>query len=250
MSRYRSYILSTCPRSGSTLLCHMLRATGVAGHPGSHFHRLSLAAWLEAYDLHRADFDNDLAAARAVIAAGIAHGRGEADLFALRLQWHSFDFFISQLTRLYPDAQTDLARIEAAFGKTFFIHLTRGDKLDQAISYVKAQQSGLWHKAPDGREIERLSAPAQPVYDRAAIAAQIETFTDMDTAWEAWFGAQNITPLRLSYDALSADPFGTRAQVLDALGLSYAPPPAEEPPVAKLADTMNADWRARFLGGP
>ncbi len=225
----------------------MLRRTKLAGHPGSHFHRPSLNSWLDAYDLARSDFPNDLDATHAAVAAGIAYGKGQGDVFALRLQRHSFAFFMSQLALLFPKADTDLARIEAAFGKTLFVHLTRSDKLDQAISYVKAEQSGLWHKAPDGREIERLSAPVEPVFDRAALAAQVADFTVMDEQWETWFSEQHITPLQLTYDALSEDPFGARDKVLAALGLTYRLPDGEEPPVAKLADAVNADWRRRFL---
>ena len=39
MAKYESYVLCTSPRSGSTLLCKLLAATGVAGNPDSYFHR-------------------------------------------------------------------------------------------------------------------------------------------------------------------------------------------------------------------
>ncbi|MEO1275711.1 MAG: Stf0 family sulfotransferase [Pseudomonadota bacterium] len=64
MGTPRSYVICTAPRSGSTLLCHLLRATGVAGWPGSHFHRPSLTGWLDAYGLREADFANREEAAR------------------------------------------------------------------------------------------------------------------------------------------------------------------------------------------
>lgn len=247
MDQPRAYIICTSPRSGSTLLCHLLRATGVAGYPQSHFHRPDLQDWLNSYGLDRGGYDTHLDALRAALSAGIARGKGQGDLFALRLQRHSFPYFMNQLGLLFPDLPNDRARIETAFGRCQFIHLTRENKLDQAISYVKADQTGLWHKGPDGREIERLAPPADPVYDASAITTQYDEFIQMDRAWRLWFDAQNIQPLRITYDALSADPFGVRAQVLDVLGVTYAAPVDEIPPVAKLADATNAEWARRYL---
>src|SRR3954470_5825583 len=36
----RSYLVCATPRSGSTLLCHLLDQTGVAGHPEEYFEDL------------------------------------------------------------------------------------------------------------------------------------------------------------------------------------------------------------------
>ena len=38
MADFEAYVICTSPRSGSTLLCKLLVATGVAGLPASHFH--------------------------------------------------------------------------------------------------------------------------------------------------------------------------------------------------------------------
>lgn len=39
---YRAYVICTSPRSGSTLLCKLLAATGQAGKPKSYFHKPDL----------------------------------------------------------------------------------------------------------------------------------------------------------------------------------------------------------------
>ena len=51
VAAFDSYIICTSPRSGSTLLCKLLEATGVAGVPGSHFHDPSISDWLGYYDI-------------------------------------------------------------------------------------------------------------------------------------------------------------------------------------------------------
>ena len=246
MIGYSSYILCTSPRSGSTLLCKLLAATGVSGHPGSYFHKPSQEDWLEDLNVDVVPGENEQATLRRIFAAAIEKGTRGKGLFGLRLQRHSFDFFMKQLAVLQPAHESDLARLEAAFGKTLFIHLTRADKVDQAVSFVRAEQSGLWHRAPDGTELERLSEPRELQYDAAEIRACHDRFTRFDRDWQAWFEIQGISPLRITYDALSADPQATLRLVLQRLGLEASAAEGVVPGVAKLADATNADWVFRF----
>ena len=246
MDRFDAYIICTSPRSGSTLLCKLLQAVPGAGRPDSHFHQPSLEAWLEDYGLNRADFTDRKAALQAVFRSARSRGTGDGGVFGLRMQGRSFPFFRDQLGLLQPEPTGDRARIEAAFGRTLFIHLTREDKLDQAISFIRAEQSGLWHRAADGSELERLSEPQPPRYDADAIAAERDEFTRMDAAWTDWFAAEAISPLRLTYAELAAAPYPLLNRVLVALGLEARPLEGETPPVAKLADEINRDWAKRF----
>lgn len=246
MAAFDAYIICTSPRSGSTLLCHMLRETKGAGHPGSHFHTPSLEGWLKAYGLDRTVFDTERKAISAVFEHAIARGKGRSDIFGLRLQQPSFDFFSDKLASLRPSLPTDRARVADMFGRCLFIHLARGNKVDQAVSYVKAQQSGLWHMAPDGTEIERLSEPQELVYDPKAIARQLGLFQHMDQAWSQWFEQQKIEPLRLTYEALSLDPYATLSAICYRLDVVPKIPKTATPPVAKLADETSRDWAERF----
>ena len=182
----------------------------------------------------------------AVLRAAIARGRSDTGVFGLRLQRPSFGFLMGQLARIYPSAQTDADRIEAAFGSTAFIYLKREDKVAQAVSFVKAQQSGLWHRAPDGTEIERLSPPRTPAYDALALRAAYDMFLSYDLEWEDWFATSKLRPLRLSYEALAEDPQEVLAKVLIALGLTVPGIKNMTPGVAKLADDESRRWAARF----
>lgn len=244
--RYDSYVLCTSPRSGSTLLCDLLTATGVAGRPRSYFHEPSLSDWLACYDLAAEPGQSERETLARIFDAAIVKGRAGSGLFGLRLQRHSFEFFLQKLAVLHPEPVGERARIAAAFGRTAFIHLTRQDKVEQAISYVKAQQTGLWHAAPDGTELERLSPPRPPAYDAARIGAAVAEFTAYDRDWERWFAAEGLDPLRLTYDALSADPVGTLRGVLAYLGLDPDAANNISPGVAKLADNVSVEWAARF----
>lgn len=245
MASFDSYIICTSPRSGSTLLCKLLSDSKVAGHPASYFHATTLEEWQAYFGLPE-DYSSDRTAVRAVFRAAMVKGTAETGIFGMRLQRHSFDFFIKQLALLNPDPRSDTARLEAEFGRVLFIHLTRQDKVEQAVSYVKAQQSGLWHAAPDGRELERLSAPQSPVYDPQAIRTQFQTMNNYERQWQAWFKAEKITPLQLTYADLSLAPQAVLCAVLDKLGLDPQAATNVLPAVAKLSDRTNHDWAKRF----
>lgn len=246
MPQFSSYILCTSPRSGSTLLCKLLSATGISGNPGSYFHRPSLSEWLSYFNLNLEPTLSETDVLEAIFQAAMAKGSLDTGVFGLRLQRHSFDFFMEKLRILHPHHANDRERVEAAFGRTLFIHLTRLDKVEQAVSCVKAEQTGLWHVAPDGTELERVAPPAEPVYDAAKIRANYEDFTRFDLGWAQWFEEQDIAPLRITYDALSADPAGHLRIILEALGVDGNAANGVVPGVAKLADATNRDWAARF----
>ncbi len=246
MNHYDSYVICTSPRSGSTLLCKLLLQTGRAGNPGSWFHVPQLERWLDDYDLRPEFFPTRAILLGEVFARARAKGIDGKGLFGLRLQRHSASYFFDQLADAIPAQNTDVARLTAVFGRTLFIHLTRPDKLAQAVSFVKAEQTGLWHRAANGEPLEQLPPTAPLTYDEDRIAQQITRFEAFDQQWCAWFQAQKVSSLRISYDDLSSNPRGALAEVLHRLGLDPSLAADQVTPVAKLADTTNEDWIARF----
>lgn len=243
---FRSYMICTTPRSGSTLLCGLLAATNAAGKPDSHFHSSSLDDWLNSYGLKQVDYVSKEEALRAAFEAALSRGKGDTGIFGLRMQRGSFDHFMQQLKLLVPGRMSDVERIEKAFGPTLYVHLSRPDRLNQAISRLRAEQTGLWHRNPDGSERERLAPPQEPRYDAAAIKRHMVALAALDEAWERWFKLEAIKPLRISYDALSKDPKRVLAQVLLALNLDPSRARSVGMPTAKLADALSREWRDRF----
>jgi len=243
MTKPKAYILCTAPRSGSTLLCALLADTKTAGLPQSYFHRASLSDWRTGLGVTA---DAPLAD---VVQSAITKGTDQTPLFGLRLQQHSLAFFMQQLALLRPNARTDRARIDATFGPTRYIYLTRSDKLAQAISLVRAEQSGLWHRNSDGTDRERLGVTQQPLYDRARITAEIETFQSYDAAWTNWFTINEIEPLHVNYHAVSVDPVGTTGKILEFLGQDAAQATDVRPATAQLADDLSAKWTHLYQSG-
>lgn len=246
MARYHSYFICTSPRSGSTLLCKMLAEAGIAGRPRSYFHDASRSDWADGMNLVAAPELTEQEQLARVFATARTLARNGNAVAGFRLQRHSFDYFAEQLALCCPEPQDTSERIRHLFGRTLFVHLTRQDKLAQSVSYVKAEQSGLWHRHADGRELERLAPPAPPRFDHAAIAQQLERLTGYDRAWLDWFRAAKIQPYVIGYDNLSAAPQEVLGGLLAELGLDPGAAQTVQPPVARLSDDINRDWIARF----
>jgi LPS sulfotransferase NodH len=243
---FDAYIICGTPRTGSTLLCKLLASTRTSGDPHSFYRRQDLPEWAEEWKLPARDTMGELEFDVAYLDAAITAGKGGTGIFGLRLMRENLDELSAILDRIFLGLASDAARFGRAFGRILYIHLSRENKLAQAISLIKAQQTGLWHIAPDGTEIERVAPAQEPHYDFERIKGELAKLEAHDTAWNIWFAAQGITPLRVGYDRLSADPAATLLAICEALGVQ--PPNARNirPGVAKLADETSLDWMRRY----
>jgi LPS sulfotransferase NodH len=238
-----AYIICGTPRSGSTLLCDLLKQTGVAGHPNSYYRLQSIPDFVQRFGItpgEGLDFE------RRYLAATIKAGTGETGMFGLRVHALSLFDLLGRLAMLYPAERTDRARIDAAFGTTLYIRLRRHDKVAQAISRVKAEQSGLWHRHPDGAEREQIKPYQAPVYDPAKLRAAIDEAVEHEAVFDAWAAGQGITAFDVSYEELSADTAATLAAILSALGRDPAAAGRAEVQTARLADAISLEWAARY----
>jgi LPS sulfotransferase NodH len=240
------YILCATPRSGSTLLCDLLAATGVAGDPDSYFMDDVDPVWSRRWGLPARDGQDETAYARNLLEAVQKAGQGGTQVFGLRLMYRNLGDLLAITDLAFPGHPTDSARLRAAFGDILFVHLTRRDRLTQAVSLVRAEQTGLWHVAADGTELERLAPPRPPVYDFDRIAATLADLEAQDAGWTAWFATEGINPIPLLYEELSADPGGAVGSVCHALGPVTPDIRRLARTVAKLADATSADWVRRF----
>ena len=239
-----SYIICATPRSGSTLLCDLLGQTGVAGRPDSFYRRESRADFVRQFGI---ETGRGLDAERRFLAAVIEAGTGGTGMFGLRIMWPSMPALQQTLAGLFPDAATDAARINDAFGSPLYIHLRRRDRIAQAISRSKAEQSGLWHRFADGRAREQVNNYQAPRYDRAQIESCLAETEAHETAWRGWFATNSIVPLELAYEDLSADPAATLAHVLAALGRDPAIASDIGIKSGRLADAESRAWAERYL---
>lgn len=241
-----SYIICATPRSGSTLLCDLLHDTGVAGNPHSFFRRQDYAEWAEEFNVPvahwsgRQDFD------QAYRDAVLVYGTGSTSVFGMRLMWESLADLSNRLDSFFPGQASDSARFTSAFGPLVYIHLSRDDKIAQAVSRRKAEQTGLWHVDSDGTERERVKPGQAATYDADALMQLVTELEDQDAAWGRWFARQDVVPLSITYEMLASAPQASLALILSALGQAPAIAETVEPRTARLADNESREWAARL----
>jgi trehalose 2-sulfotransferase len=234
-----SFLICATPRSGSTLLCGLLRSTGVAGRPESYFRRDDI-------DQYAARWGVPPAAGGALdvtyIRAAVAAGSTPNGVFGARIMWGS----MTELTAALPSRSdsseaSDIELPSEVFGQTGFVHLRRVDRVAQAVSWARAEQTHVWHPgdpvAP-GRQ--------RPHFDRDLIGRLVDTIVEHEAAWAAWFSDRDLTPYQVAYEELAADPIRITRGVLDHLGLDLPIGSSITPRDRRQADDVNADWIARF----
>ena len=234
------YVLCTSPRSGSTLLCDLLKRSGSAGAPESYFLPALIPTFARTWGLALAREGWD----RSYVEVVRRHGEAGTGRFGMRIMWRDMPAFLQRLEVLYPCEDTDTGRLRHVLGIDHFVHLSRVDKVAQAVSLVLAAQTGLWHRNADGSERERTAPHAEPRYDHDQIAAEFRMLEAEATGWSEWFKSVGASPITLTYEELAADPTDSLASVLEYIGSSS--PSSLGPGTAKLATELNEEWSARF----
>ena len=238
VSPVNAYILCSTPRTGSTLLCSLLQATGVAGYPESYFRSQDIAARAKAWGICRQDgsftFEDYLNCV-------LERGRSTNDVFSTRVMWGTMAELTSNL-RLIGTAGDDLEVLSQAFGTTKFVYLERIDRVAQAISRLRAEQTHVWHVTDSA---DHANPKREAFYNEAAIQHYIDESEAHDRAWNKWFHQNNILPLRLNYEDLDAAAIPVVHQVLDFIGVDHPKIPITASNV-RMADDMSAEWAQRF----
>ncbi len=198
-----------------------------------------------AWDLRLADFPDQAAFDRAYLSVVLHAGAAGTGIFGLRLMWGTVGELLERLAPLYPGL-TEAAMLTQVFGPLVYIHVSRGDKVAQAISLLKAEQSGLWHVGADGADRQRVAPSGPAVYDEDRIADLVGELICDDAGWNAFFAKHRIDPIRIVYEDLASNPRAEMRKLLAAMG---RPPELADDLIVKtsrMADATSEDWGASF----
>jgi LPS sulfotransferase NodH len=251
----RAYLVCATPRSGSTLLCELLRGTGVAGRPLEHFEVLRHSGLprqpREYFDgVHDFRVLDRLASLRPPQRNRahespaewwrriLADGTTPNGVWGGKLMWGHVDDFVARARALPGLADADLdAALGALLGDAALVHVTRSDTVAQAVSLWRAVQTESWRSgARAGSECI--------AYVFEGIDHLRRQLADHEAAWDRWFARCGRPVYEVAYEDLGEDPRGTTAEVLRALDLPVADIPAPE--MRRQGDARSVEWAERY----
>lgn len=152
------------------------------------------------------------------------------------------DELVAKLGRVFPGLAGDDARLlELAFGRTGFVFLRRADVVAQAVSWLRAEQTGTWYIGGGSS-----GTGGSPRFDAGQVSRLIEAIGEHNAAWEAWFASAGIRPHRVSYEELDAGMAEATLRILDFLGLDMPDERVIAPRHERQADQLSAQWIGRY----
>ena len=239
-----SYLVCATPRSGSTLLCEGLKATGVAGRPEEYFEALPATGRPRTPDDYLADLDDpeahallgaapspeappysslhDVEAHEDHLARVRAWGTTPNGVFGAKVMWGH----VADPAALYPRAR--------------YVWVRRRDIVRQAISFWRALQTQSWREegAPG-------AGGPEPQYRFSAVRHLVDLLASHDAAWARFFDGRTV--LELTYEEIAADLPRALERTLEHLGVERPRdwPPAL-PAMRRQADGMSDIWAKAY----
>jgi trehalose 2-sulfotransferase len=233
----RAHLVCATPRSGSTLLCELLKSTGVAGRPEEYFETLratgyprqprqyfegapEVQAALPEVDPGTPEcfFDWD-----AVLRAGTTPN----GVFGAKVMW-------SHLDDLGP--RLGGRRLDDLLPGLRYVRVSRRDRVAQAVSLWIAIQTQHWRDEGDIRQAH------EPVYSFTAIRHLVQQLTADELAWDEWLVGRDV--IDASYEELAAAPGATVSRILERLGLDGRAP--DVPRMRRQSGERSREWIERY----
>jgi len=267
----RCYLVCATPRSGSTLLCETLEATGVAGRPGEYFEELKETGiprrpreyfWgLRSPEVIRllpqeAELDRD-AERRPTwsrddyaehFGAALRAGTTPNGVFGAKMMWSYFPDFL-ELMRGIPRfaGMGDGSLLGTAFPRLSYVFVSRSDKVRQAVSLWRALQTLVWRQAT-GAAAEEPLPERRAVYSFDAIDHLLEQLRRHEDAWRGFFFRIGQQPLQVFYEEVAGDPDAAVVRLLAALGIAGAPvSPTRQRSISRQSDELSESWVQNYL---
>jgi trehalose 2-sulfotransferase len=249
-----SYLVCATPRSGSTLLCEALKATGRAGRPEEYFEAVpstgvpreprDYLAGLDDAEAHRliegarprAPDYSDVRGVRRYdehLARVRDWGTTPNGVFGAKVMWaHLVDLAVLTGYGSPVEAAAEL------FGEPRCLWVRREDRVRQAVSLWRAMQTQSWRAEAAERE---------PRYSFAALRHLAGALAADDAAWERFFATSGLPVLEIGYGGLVRDLERTLDRALDHVGVPHARGDLDcTPPMRRQSDDLSHAWVAAY----
>jgi trehalose 2-sulfotransferase len=279
----RSYLVCATPRSGSTLVCHALEETGIAGRPEEYFEALRHSGrprrpeeyFLGVEDQSIRDHLGERSVGsdpqpRSPLWSRAAYdrylqwafetGTTENGVFGAKLMWGYFGEFVSLLRNIPEYRDVPLAELmPAVFPELTFVRVVRANKVRQAVSLWKAVQTATWREDQASAKAASVEEDGSPPYRSfveahrpqlrfhyRAIDHLLEHLLIEEASWDAFFEHSGIKPILVLYENFAADYEASTLNLLDRLDLTCPEGFEFEPRMKKQSDRINDDWTKRY----
>ena len=279
----RSYLVCATPRSGSTLVCHALEETGVAGRPEEYFEALRHSGRPRRPEEYFLGIDDQSIrdhlgergvgselAPRSPLWSRAAYdrylewafeaGTTPNGMFAAKLMWGYFNDFVSLLRSIPRYRDVPFAELlPEVFPELTFVRVVRANKLRQAVSLWKAVQTATWREDQAQAKAASVEEDGSPPYRTfleehrpqlrfhyRAIDHLLDQILAEEKSWDAFFEHTGIKPVLVLYENFAADYEASTMHLLDRLALSPPEGFAFEPRMKRQSDRVNDDWVKRY----
>jgi LPS sulfotransferase NodH len=239
----RSFLaIASVERTGSTLLCSILRGTHLAGTPieylniqTKNFERIRnqcgqpkikfthrpiarVRKLTGRYPWRDISYFSSTSWRRYLSAIAQQHTTTNG-VFGIKMHWNQ-----------YKRHMLDMG-VDASYWNVpvKWVRITREDELRQAISFVRAAQTESWNSNMATK----------------AIASALARISNENSDWDVYFAQNNITPLHITYEQLTRDMDATIRRIMSFIETPIDVVP--EPQTKKQGDSINKEWAERFL---
>jgi len=215
-ARRKGLIILSMPRSGSSWLASLTNATGTMGKADE---------WLDFAHLStpKGPKGRPRLNQKTLQSASTENGN-----FTVKI-------FPRQLLQVIDEYEFDFIRRAMREHETRLILLKREDRKAQAISLVRAIQTGQWHAAQPARKT--------PEYNFGAVAQAYFHINRGYDFWQSYLALQGFSYLNFGYEDMANAP----TPYLEAVSQHFGEPlPHNRSPLEIQSDALSKEWRERF----
>ena len=226
----RTYLLASVPRAGSTFFSHLLWRTGYLGAPLEYLNFEPAGP----YGFAAASPQLQHQLWRSVLRRRCSPN----GVFGLKA-------FPPQLHDLQQKNPALLQEVNATMLPSDrprrVVYLRRRDRVAQAVSYARADLSGVWRKEQENEGAAQLD------YSDDALEAAERGIAFQEAAWEQMFQELRIEPLTVWHEDVLADGAAAAQAVAEYLGVAIdALAAVAVPHIEKQSEGDSAEWVERY----
>jgi LPS sulfotransferase NodH len=247
----RSYLIAANQRSGTTMLARALADTGIAGRPEEYFLAVDPAqqpaqqrGW-QYWEEGPYGFMNGATDRESYLDIVFRLGSTPNGIFGAKLMWNNVEWAIAKFREMPRFTGLDRAQVfHAAFPDLHVVHVSRRDRVRQAVSWARMAQDGVYVVSDD-----EPAVPTGAAEYRFELIRGLEGLIEAgERGWHELYAELGLDPYEVVYEDLATEAGFEQSVrgVLDHLGLEAGDLVVPRPRTHRQSDALNDEWVARY----